>query len=271
MQNPTIEEVEKYWSKKPCNIAHSKLPIGSKEYFREVYKRKFFVEPHIWGFAEFKKWSSKNVLEIGVGLGATAMGFAQHGAKVTGIELSETTLELCKKSFKEFDKTADLYLGNAENLSYYVPCKHYDLIFSFGVIHHSPQTEKIMKEIHNLADWDTTIKLMVYAKWSWKGLYFFMTDGWRFGFNYNKCIQWHAEAQSNCPVAKVYSAKEVKELCKDFEIVSMKKDHIFPYKIKDYIQYKYTKVWYFRYMPKKLFKWLEGKLGWHYLIQLKKK
>ena len=51
-----IERVANYWNKRPCNIRHSEKPVGSAEYFDEVEKRKYFVEPHIPRFADFKSW-----------------------------------------------------------------------------------------------------------------------------------------------------------------------------------------------------------------------
>jgi len=50
----------------------------------------------------------------------------------------------------------------------------------------------------------------------------------------------------------------------------MWKDHIFPYRIPDYVQYRYVKNWYFRWMPEAWFRWLEKKLGWHLLIVAKR-
>jgi SAM-dependent methyltransferase len=277
MQDTTVDikTVEAYWSKKPCNIAHSTKEVGTLEYFKEVYARKFFVEEHISEFARFGDWDKKNVLEIGTGLGCTAIHFAKAGANVTGVELSEKSLELCKKAFEVYGLKANLYQCNAEQLDYFFYTNgintKYDLIFSFGVIHHSPRPYRIMQNIYELADTNTEIRIMVYAKYSFKGFYFYLTQGWKFGFNYNACIRYNAEAQSGCPIAFTYTAKGIKELCKDFKIVSIKKDHIFPYKIKDYIQHKYTKVWYFRYMPKWVFDKLSLALGWHYLVTLKKK
>ena len=61
----SIDEVKNFWNKRPCNIRHSNKIVGSLEYFDEVEQRKYFVEPHIPVFAEFKKWQGKRVLEIG--------------------------------------------------------------------------------------------------------------------------------------------------------------------------------------------------------------
>lgn len=52
----------------------------------------------------------------------------------------------------------------------------------------------------------------------------------------------------------------------DYQITEMWKDHIFPYRVEKYINYEYEKVWYFRWMPKSWFQWLERHFGWHTLI-----
>jgi hypothetical protein len=54
-----IEKVREFWDRRPCNIRHSPKPVGTREYFDEVEKRKYFVEPHIPGFAQFERWKGK--------------------------------------------------------------------------------------------------------------------------------------------------------------------------------------------------------------------
>ncbi len=268
-----IEDVKNFWNKRPCNIRHSTKVVGTKEYFDEVETRKYLVEPHIPKFAEFDKWNGKKVLEIGCGIGTDSINFARSGAYITCTDLSEESLLLCQKRFKvyELSTAAWLYEVNAEELDSKVPIGKYDLIYSFGVIHHSPNPEKIIDQLSKYMDKNSEARIMLYNKYSWKSLEFFLTNGWKFGFNWSRTIEYYAEAQLGCPVAYTYTKKGIEKLLQNYEIISIKKNHIFPYKIEDYIEYKYNKRFIFRVLPKKIFSWLESILGWHYLIIFKKK
>src|SRR5256886_11069112 len=113
----TIAEVREFWNVRPCNIRHSPRSVGSREYFDEVEARKYFVEPHIPGFAQFERWKGKKVLEIGCGIGTDSINFARAGADLTIVELSDESLELCKKRFDVYGLKAKFFLGDAEELS----------------------------------------------------------------------------------------------------------------------------------------------------------
>jgi 2-polyprenyl-3-methyl-5-hydroxy-6-metoxy-1,4-benzoquinol methylase len=266
-----IENVKNYWNERPCNIRHSKKEIGTAEYFNDVESRKYLVEPHIPKFAEFDKWKGKRVLEIGCGIGTDSINFARAGAILTCVELSDVSLDICKKRFKTFGLEANFYQGNCEKLSEFLPLENYDLIYSFGVIHHTPNPNMVFEEIKKYMHKNTEVKLMLYARHSWKTFEFFILNGHKFNYNLKKTIQYYAEAQLNCPVAFTYTKNELNFMFKDFEIIEVKKNHIFPYIIEDYIKHVYKKKLIFRLMPKKLFNKLESLLGWHYLIKLKNK
>jgi hypothetical protein len=74
------------------------------------------------------------------------------------------------------------------------------------------------------------------------------------------------EAQPDCPVVSTYTARGVRRLLRGLEVISIRKHHIFPWSVPDYVQHRYRKVWYFRWMPPPLFRALERLLGWHLLI-----
>ena len=93
---------KRYWNKQPCNIKHSKKKFLSKEYFNEISKKRYFVEPHIKDFAQFSKWKNKNVLEIGFGIGTDAIEFLRNGAYYYGIELSDKSFDITKARINLF-------------------------------------------------------------------------------------------------------------------------------------------------------------------------
>ena len=254
----TIEEVKKFWNDRPCNVKHSKKEIGTKEYFDEVSRKKFIAEPHIIPFSKFSKWNEKKVLEIGCGLGTVGINFATYGAEYTGVELSEESMKLAQKRFDVYEQSGKFYCGNAEELSSFVPVQTYDLIYSFGVIHHSPHPERIVSEIKKYMNEDSTLKIMLYAKDSWKN---YMIEA---GLD-------QPEAQYGCPIANTYTKEEVVELLDGYEVLSIEQDHIFPYQIEPYKKGEYVKQPWFEAMPQEMFDVLEKKIGWHLLITAKPK
>lgn len=268
----SIQKVKDYWNARPCNIRHSTAEIGTREYFDQVEARKYFVEPHIPAFAEFDKWKGKKVLEIGCGIGTDTMNFARAGAQVTAVDLSSESLALAKKRAEVFGLTDQInfYEANAERLSEYIPAEKYDLIYSFGVIHHSPHPENIVAQIRdNFIHDDSTLKLMVYYRYSWKVLWILLQEKGRF-WRLDDLIAKHSEAQTGCPVTYSYNKKTVQTLIgKSFRAEDIFVDHIFPYQIPKYVKYEYEMEWYWKMLPKSVFRKFEKTFGWHLCVTAK--
>ena len=168
MDSTTVDEVRTYWDRRPCNIRHSDKEQGTRLYFDEVEKRKYFVEPHIHGFAEFDIWRGRKVLEIGCGIGTDAVNFARAGAIYAGTELSEKSLTLTKKRFDVYGLDGVFYLGDAEKLTNFLPQAEFDLVYSFGVIHHTPHPELVIENVKQYMSKSSEFRLMLYSKNSWK-------------------------------------------------------------------------------------------------------
>jgi 2-polyprenyl-3-methyl-5-hydroxy-6-metoxy-1,4-benzoquinol methylase len=275
-QEIPIQEVQSFWNKRPCNIRHSQKTVGTKDYFDEIEARKFFVEPNLPLFADFPSVKGKKVLEIGCGLGVSTVNFAKAGAKkVTAVDLSEKSLEIAKKHAQSCGvaDTIEFYHGNAEELSKIIPAEQYDLIFSFGVIHHTPHPEKVLEELRSFLHPGGKIKLMVYNRRSWKVFWILFKYGKLQFWKLSELIANYSEAQTGCPVTYAYNKKTGSTLLEQsgYQVLQTEVDHIFPYRIPDYVQYRYVKVWYFRYLPKNLFRSLEKRLGWHLCLTAQKK
>lgn len=269
----SIEDVKKFWDRRPCNIRHSPRPIGTKEYFDEVEARKYLVEPHIPRFAEFERWSGKKVLEVGCGIATDTMNFARNGAYVTAVDLSEESIEIARQRAEVYGLQSRIkfYTGNAEELSGLIPEEHYDLIYSFGVIHHTPNPEKVIEQMRHFVHPNTTIKIMVYNRYSWKVLWILLTHAKGRFWRLDEFVARNSEAQTGCPITYTFTPRNLQKLLEryNFQVTEEWVDHIFPYRISDYVQYRYNKVWYFRYMPRKLFRWMERRLGWHLCVTAK--
>ncbi|MCK4786729.1 MAG: class I SAM-dependent methyltransferase, partial [Desulfobacteraceae bacterium] len=240
--------------------------IGSREYFDAVEERKYLVEPHIRNFAQFERWAGKKVLEIGCGIGTDSINFAMAGADLTVVDISKESLRICQERFKVYGQSAKFHCGNAEELSSIVPVERYDLIYSFGVIHHTPHPEKVFAEIRKYCTPETEIRVMLYSKWSWKVFWIIMTYGKGAFWHAKELIRTYSEAQKGCPVTYCYSFKDIRRQMSGCKIIDMRKEHIFPFVIKKYANYEYQWVWYFRWIPKPVFGWLEKHLGWHTLV-----
>lgn len=254
----TIDDVRTYWDRRPCNIRHSTEPIGTRQYFDEVEARKYFVEPHIPGFAQFERWNGKRVLEIGCGIGTDTINFARAGARVTAVDLSVESLKLARQRAEVFgfEDRIQFAHADAEQLSEAVAVEPYDLVYSFGVIHHTPRPDVVVQGIKSFMHRDSEFRLMMYARNSWKDT---MIEA---GFD-------QPEAQSGCPVAFTYTHDELRDLLWGFAITEIRQDHIFPFVIEKYVKYEYIKQPYFETMPEEMFRALEKRFGWHTLVTAK--
>lgn len=250
----TINDVKQFWDSRPCNVQHSAKPQGTREYFEEVQQKKFIAEPHIPDFCEFDRWRGKRVLEIGAGIGTMAINFARAGADYTGVELSEASLKLTRKRFEVYGLPGTFYQGNAEELTSFVPVEDYDLVFTWGVIHHSPNPEKILAQARHYMKPGSVLKVMVYASNSWKN---YMIEA---GHD-------QPEAQYGCPIAYTYTEQQLRDMAgAGFKDITVSQDHIFPFKIEPYKRGEYLRQDWFDAMSPDIFRVLEKKLGWHLMF-----
>jgi 2-polyprenyl-3-methyl-5-hydroxy-6-metoxy-1,4-benzoquinol methylase len=263
--------VREYWNRRPCNLRHSTAAVGSREYFDQVEARKYMVEPHIPGFARHGDWRGKRVLEIGCGLGTDTMNFARAGASVTAVDLSGASLDLARQRAAVFglEDRITFHEADAERLSEFVPPEPYDLIYSFGVIHHSPHPERILAQIRqHFSGPASTLKLMVYHRHSWKVAALVLQEANGAWWRLDEAVARQSEAQTGCPVTYSYSRRGFATLLErhGFAVDTMAVDHIFPYRIPEYVKYEYVKAFPFNILPDWSARALERRFGWHLCV-----
>jgi 2-polyprenyl-3-methyl-5-hydroxy-6-metoxy-1,4-benzoquinol methylase len=270
-EDKNIDDVRSYWNARPCNIRHSDKDIGTREYFDEVESRKYLVEPHIPIFAEFDRWNGKKVLEIGCGIGTDTINFARCGAEVTAVDLSDNSLDLARKRSKVFgfEDKITFFKANAERLSDTVPVETYDLVYSFGVIHHTPHPEAVIAQSRKYMDKNSVFKMMLYNRVSWKvGVIIASYGGFKF-WKLDELVAKYSEAQTGCPITYTYTRKTAEKLLAGMQIQKVFVDHIFPYEVEAYKQYRYEKLCYFKFLPARVFRSMEKLWGWHLCVEAK--
>ncbi len=260
----SIDTVQAYWNDRPCNVRHSPQPVGTREYFDEVEARKYFVEPHIPAFADFPSWAGKRVLEVGCGIGTDTMNFARAGAQVTAVDLSDESLTLARRRAEVFGLDSITFVqANAEHLTDAVKVEPYDLVYSFGVIHHTPNPSAAVDQIRRYLTPSSELRLMVYSRVSYKLFAVMREEGvWDLG-RLDELIARNSEAQTGCPVTYSYTPDGVRRLLDGFDVFDVSKAHIFTWDVEAYKNYEYQKDAAWAGVSDAELAELEKELGWH--------
>ncbi|MBX7067143.1 MAG: class I SAM-dependent methyltransferase [Parachlamydiales bacterium] len=157
-------EVARYWNQASCGTEHVQEEKFSKEYFEKIEAHRYAVEPEIFSFAQFTRFAGLNVLEVGIGAGTDFLQWARSGAKAHGIDLTQEAIDNVRHRLDLYGLNADIRIADAENLPF--ESNSFDLVYSWGVIHHSPNTQKCLEEIVRVAKPGGSIKIMIYNRHS---------------------------------------------------------------------------------------------------------
>ena len=159
------QAVQEFWDAKPCGTADVvQARAGTMDGFRALDRRRYTLEPCIDAFAAFERQAGRRVLEIGCGAGADLMRFAQSGARATGVDLSPASVELTRRRLDAFGLSADVRVGDAERLPF--PDGSFDLVYSWGVLHHTPETARAVAEGFRVLAPGGSARIMLYHRHS---------------------------------------------------------------------------------------------------------
>lgn len=156
------ERVRAFWQAHPCGAKFSDAEIGTREFFERVEAHRYEKEWHIPAAANFAAGRGLRVLEIGCGLGTDGAQFALAGADYTGIDLTEASIELARKRFELAGLRGEFRVADAEALDF--PDNVFGLVYSHGVLHHTPDTARAVREIHRVLKPDGRAIVMLYHR-----------------------------------------------------------------------------------------------------------
>jgi ubiquinone/menaquinone biosynthesis C-methylase UbiE len=157
--------VQAFWEAEPCGAAHGEAPEGSPEFFAQIERKRAELEPFIARYADFPMTRGQRVLEIGVGVGTDFVRFARAGAHATGVDLTEHAIRLVRQRLDHEGLDAELLQADAERLPFEDGA--FDRVYSWGVLHHTPDTGRAAREAMRVLAPGGRLCVMLYARHSW--------------------------------------------------------------------------------------------------------
>jgi SAM-dependent methyltransferase len=283
------ERVRAFWQQNPCGTKFADASPGSRRFYELVEEHRYKKEWHIPAAAGFANSKDLSVLEVGCGLGTDGAQFAKAGAKYTGIDLTDAAVDLAKRRFELFNLPGTFRVADAERLLF--ANNSFDIVYSHGVLHHTPDTAAAVREIHRVLRPGGKAVVMLYHRDSYNyrvNISLLRRAGvnllkWNAGVKLVHLLTGEAEERlreharllkiqsdySNSeeflsqntdgagnPLARVYSRSEARELFRDFSTVEMR-------------SYFLNKRWlplFGPILPRSVESRLASRWGWHLWI-----
>lgn len=159
------DRVRLFWERRPCGASDAaQIEEGSLAFFEQVERMRYEGDEFMWDVVGFDRWRGKTVLEAGCGLGTDLLQFARHGARVTGVDLTERGASLTRRRLALYGVPGVVSVADGENLPF--RSASFDLVYSWGVVHHTPRPPAMASELVRVTRPGGTVIAMVYHRCS---------------------------------------------------------------------------------------------------------
>ena len=201
-----IDAIRQYWNERIHDLEMTDADVGTKRFFDDLDDYRFDKLHYLPRLVDFSAFRDRRLLEVGCGIGTDLARFARGGAKVTGIDLSQTAIDLARKNFTLNNLRAEeLRVGNGEALPY--PNEVFDVVYGHGVIQYTADPAQLIRECHRVLKPGGTGIFMVYNRVSW--------------LNALSKVMKVALEHEDAPVLKKFSIGEFRELLAPFKHVDI--------------------------------------------------
>src|SRR5215204_4966206 len=152
------------WGQDPCGAEYDRRhELGTREFFDSVEHHRYTeYAPWMPRVMEFEKFRGARLLEIGCGMGTDLLQFARGGAHCTGIDLTPRSIEITRHRFRLYDADGAFMISDGEHLPF--RSESFDVVYSNGVLHHTPDTAGAIREVHRVLRPGGTAKVMLYHR-----------------------------------------------------------------------------------------------------------
>jgi SAM-dependent methyltransferase len=267
---PVAEEKERareQWSEDPCGAVYGReQEFGTREFFDAVERHRYSEYapwmPAVMGFNDFAR---ARLLEVGCGMGTDLLQFARGGAKVTGVDLTPRSIEISRQHLAVYEQGGDFAISDGESLPF--ADESFDVVYSNGVLHHTPDTAGAVREVHRVLRPGGQARVMLYHRGSaayWGDIIL------RHGVLHGELLKHSPEdimskyvefnESGGRPLVKVYSRREARQLFSMFREVRVQVE-----------QLTRAELYLFgRIVPETIFRGLQRSIGWNVIITAKK-
>lgn len=204
------QEVRNYWQTQACGSQNATASKFSRDYFEEIERHRYSHEPEIFSFAQFTRHYGEKILEIGVGAGTDFLQWVRASTQSHGIDLTEEAVTHTNERLALYGLTPkDLRVADCENLPY--DDETFDLVYSWGVLHHTPDTSRALAEVMRVTRMGGKCKIMLYNRRSLTAFYvwckwaLFKARPW-------KSKAWCLEHYVESPGTKAFTRREVERM-----------------------------------------------------------
>ena len=262
------QRAREQWSQDPCGAETDReSEFGTRQYFDEVERVRYQeYAPWMPELMGFKSFAGARLLEVGCGMGTDLLQFARGGAHCTGIDLTPRSIAITRQRFALYEQPVDLLIGDGERLPF--ANDTLDVVYSNGVLHHTPDTAGAIRELHRVLKPDGTAKVMIYHKNSlnyWGELMLhrgvLRGDLLRGRSPEEIMSSWVEYSEhGGRPLVKAYTREQTVELFKNFREIKIDVEQLLRSEI----------PLLGNLLPEKVFKYFQTNFGWNLIITAKK-
>ena len=262
------QRAREQWTHDPAGAVHGREhEFATREFFDAVERHRYDEYapwmPRVMGFDQF---DGKRLLEVGCGMGTDLLQFARGGARVTGVDLTPRSIETSRKHLQLYGQSGDFAITDAETLPF--ADESFDVVYSNGVLHHTPDTAGAVREIHRVLRPGGLARVMLYHRNSWN--YWFDMVA-RHGLLHAELLRGHSPAAimskyvefnegGGRPLVKVYSRRQARKLFSMFSEVNT-----------DVEQLQRSELYGIgRLVPQSIFQTLSRTIGWNVIVSARK-
>jgi SAM-dependent methyltransferase len=262
------QRAREQWSQDPCGAESDRdSEFGTRQYFDEVERVRYQeYAPWMPELMGFKSFAGARLLEVGCGMGTDLLQFARGGAHCTGIDLTPRSIAITRQRFALYEQPVELLIGDGERLPF--ANDTLDVVYSNGVLHHTPDTAGAISELHRVLKHSGTAKVMLYHKNSlnyWGELMLhrgvLRGDLLRGRSPEEIMSRWVEYSEhGGRPLVKAYTREQTLELFRNFREIKIDVEQLLRSEI----------PLLGNLLPKKVFKYFQTNFGWNLIITARK-